>query len=146
MPNASADDRLDVRGMVPVAFALHHFCVGFVNEAAGVLDCLLFGHVEAPVRHVHHTQAKFRAAVDRFRHHHDFVEADADCALMTKQDHAAGVGNAEDVHTETIGDHRSAIVIGGELRNRLAFSHLRHQRWDGDFFSRRRVGHDLFLS
>ena len=139
-------DRLDVLGVILVAFALHHFGVGLVHEAAGVLHRLLGRDVEAPVRHVDHAQAELGAAVDRLRHHHDFVEADRDGALVAEQDHAAGVGDAEDVHAEPVGDDRGAIVVGGKLRDRLALLHLRHQRIDGDLFPRRRVGHDVFLS
>ena len=133
--DAGLDDRLDVLGVVLVAFALHHFGIGLVHEAAGVLDRLLLGDVEAPVRHVDHAEPEFRAAVDRLRHDHHFVEADCDGALVSEQDHAAGVGHAQDVHAEAIGDDGGAVVVGRELRDRLAFFHLRHQRVDGHFLT-----------
>ena len=107
-------------GVMAVAFALHHLGVRLVHEAAGVLDRLLLRDVEAPVRHVDHAQAVLRAAVDRLRHHHDLVEADLTRALVAEQDHAAGVGHAQDVHAEPIGDDGVPIVVGRELRDLLA--------------------------
>ena len=139
--NAGAYDRLDILRVVLVALALHHLGVRLVDEASGILHGLFRRNVEAPIGHVDHPQTVFRSAVDRLGHHHDFVEADAHRALVTKQNHSAGVGDAENVHAQPVGDDRSAVVIGGKLRDRLAPLHFSHQRGDGDFLSRRSISH-----
>jgi hypothetical protein len=61
---------------------------------------------------------------------------------MTEQDHASGVGDAKDVDAEPVGDDSGAIVLGSELRDRLALLHFGIQAIDGDFSTRRGVCHD----
>jgi hypothetical protein len=140
--NAGANDRLDILGVVFIALAFHHFGISLVHEAPGIFDSLFRRDVEAPIGHVDHAQPIFRSAVDGLRHHHNFVEADRDGALVAEQNHAPCIGDAKDIHAEPVGDDGGAVVIGGELRDRLALLHLGVQRIDGNFFSRRRVCHD----
>ena len=139
--NTGLDDRLDVAGMVLVALALHDLGVGLVHETAGVFDCLVRRDVKAPIGHVDHAQAVLAAAVDRLGHHHDFVEADRDRALVSEQNHPAGVRHAENVHAQAVGHHRGPIVVGRQLRDRLAFPHLLLKRADGYLSSRRCFAH-----
>src|SRR5262249_34883991 len=42
-------------------------------------------------------------------------------------------------------DHRRPVVISGELSDRLTLFHFCHQHRNGDFFSLRRVSHEVFL-
>jgi len=76
------------------------------------------------------------------RHHHDFLEADGNGALVTEQDHATGVGDAKNVHAQTVGDDGRAVVIGCKLGDRLAPSHLGLERVDGDLAAFRGVCHE----
>ena len=49
---------------------------------------------------------------------------------MTEQDHATGVGDAQDVDTQAVGDDGAAEVVDRHLHNLLACPHLPHQLVD----------------
>ena len=57
--DTGVDDGFDVGGVVAVAFTLHHFGIGLMNETASVFNRLLLGDMEAPVRHINHSQPVF---------------------------------------------------------------------------------------
>src|SRR5471030_1493564 len=48
-------DRFNIPGVILVAFAFHHFGIGFVHDTSLVCHCFFGCIVEAPVRHVYHS-------------------------------------------------------------------------------------------
>jgi len=75
--------------------------------------------------------------------HHDFLETDGHRALVTKQDHAAGIGDAENIHAQAVGHDGCPVVISCKLGNRLTSPHFGLEGVDGDLAAFRGVGHGV---
>ena len=150
--NAGLDDRFDVFRVMLVAFTFHHLGAGLRDILGRVVHCLHRRQMKAHVRHVDHAQTIFRSALDRLRHEHHFLERNRRGVLVTEQHHPAGVGHAQDIDADAIGDDRCFIVVDGELDDRLAFFHLVDERGNRNFLARGlrcgrlRFGHLLLRS
>ena len=89
--------------------------------------------MEAPIGHIHHPEPIVTAAINRFGHHHDFIEGHRHGALVSKQDHPAGIRHAKDVDPQPVRDDRAAVVINCHLHDLLTFACLAAKLIDRNF-------------
>jgi hypothetical protein len=131
--DAGFDDRLDVFGMMLVAFALHHFSAALGHVLRGIVHRLLRGQVKAHVGHVDHAQPVLRTALDRLCHEHDLLERHRGSRFVAEENHSARIRHTEDVNAYAVRDDGSLIVVYGELHDGLALLHFFEQHRDRYF-------------
>ena len=127
-----AVNRFDVAGVILVALALHHFSIGLVHKAACILNRLLRGNMKAPIGHIHHPQTIVAAPINRFGHHHDLIEGHRHGALVSKQNHSAGIRYTKNIDSKPVRDDCTTVIVNCHLHDLLSLARLAAELVDRD--------------
>ncbi len=114
------------------AFDLDGLRAGFLEEADGVVDCVVDSSVVRAVGHVGDEEGAACCAGDGASVVEHLVEGDGKGIVVSKDDHGERVADEDKVDAGLVGQAGGGIVVGGERDDRAAETLLFEEGLCGD--------------